>query len=94
MEIYKVKTKEHKEIKDYPTGQVIWTTQLPEADSGDEILGSEQLSAELLDELSSVDKSFIILELLQMIRQENVEVRAKEVARRTEKLKLKSKKKA
>lgn len=84
MEIYKIKTTK---------GRTFWSIQQPEADSKEEVLGSQTVTEELLEEIPSIDKTYIILELLSKLRQENVEAKAKEVALRTEKLKLKAKKK-
>jgi hypothetical protein len=64
MEIYKVKTAK---------GRTFWSIQLPEADSDEEVLGSQTVTEELLAEIPSIDKTYIILELLAKVRQENVE---------------------
>lgn len=76
MEIYQIKTAK---------GRTFWSMQLPEADSKEEVLGSQIVTEELLEEISSQDKTYIILELLQKVRQENVERKAAEVAKRSQK---------
>jgi hypothetical protein len=73
MEIYKVKTAK---------GRTFWSIQHPETDSDEEVLGSETVTEELLAEIPSIDKTYIILELLAKVRQENVERKAAEVAKR------------
>ena len=85
MEIYKVKTAK---------GRTFWSIQLPEADADEEVVGSQTVTEELLAEIPSIDKTYIILELLQIVRQENVERKAKEVAQKLENAKMKAKMKS
>jgi len=68
MKIYKIKKKSNKDF---------WTIQLPLNDGDEEVVGEAILTDDLLADkkiaISETDKNYLILELAQMIRLNNVE---------------------
>ena len=65
MKIYQVKTKR---------GKKFWTFQLPfEEVDNEEVVGEAILTEDLLKDVSEEDKNFLILELAQTVRFNNVE---------------------
>jgi len=67
MKIYKIQNNKGKEF---------WTIQLPLEDD-EEVIGEAQLTDDLLKDkkiaISDIDKNYLILELAQMLRLNNVE---------------------
>ena len=85
MKIYKIENK---------AGKTFWTMQLPLDDGNEEVVGEATLTDDLLADkkiaISEKDKNYIILELAQMVRLNNVEekiaiakIRPKRKARKT-----------
>jgi len=66
MKAYQIKTKK---------GRKFWTAQLPieEQSDNEEVIAEETICEDFVKELSDEEKNFMILELAQMVRLNNVE---------------------
>ena len=64
MKAYKIKPKK---------GKTFWTTQLlVEEQTGEEVIGEATIDEDFVSELSEEDKNYMILEMAQTIRLDNV----------------------